>query len=123
MMALVMFLYFLAACITAWVLVERTYPDNGTDNWVLMGGLMANQVSFRVRQHGDLDRLVVSTDKEFQNVVYQQELLLPSSSQEEENDILVHSVTATNLQANSQYYYATIRRSSNNNNNNNDELL
>jgi hypothetical protein len=69
-----------------------------------------------------LDRLVISTDKEFQNVVYQQELQLPAS-QEEENGILVHLVTATNLQANSQYYYATIRCSSNNNNNNNDELL
>ena len=97
-----MLLYFAFACIAAYLLTKNNYPADQTTNWVLVGGLTSESVTFRVRKSPSITRLVVSK-KYFSDVIYNQ-TLLDSSTDEQQ---LVTSMTVSGLNSNTQYYYSS----------------
>jgi hypothetical protein len=122
MIGLILCLYFLASCFTAVAIVRRSYssldsPTTNNNNWILLGGLTATSIDFRIRRapQDDLMYIMVATDDQFETIVWQQDLMItavtattPSTTATMEEEELVESLTATGLQANTRYYYATV---------------
>jgi hypothetical protein len=97
---LIMLTYFAIACLTAFLLTRSNYPDDQTTNWILLGGLTSESVSFRVRK-SSATRLVVG--KSPSDVIYDQNLDSNSNSTEE----LVTSMTVSGLESDTKYYYSS----------------
>lgn len=100
----IMLTWFLVACLTSYILMKNGYAStNPETQWVLLGALTASSVTFRIRARPSLDRLIVASDSNFQEVVFDAEIASGSTTPDE----LVVSATATGLSPSTRYYYAT----------------
>jgi hypothetical protein len=100
----IMLMYFAVACITAYMLTRNNYSKDQTTNWILLGGLTSESVTFRVRKSSGATRLVVG--KNFSHFLYD-ENLDSNNNNSTSTDELVTAMTVSGLESNTQYYYST----------------